>query len=267
MSPEYEPVPPNPEFAVLLDVDRTVLKSEAFSGYAYQVLEQMGISPQIIDQVQHEQSQQRGNAFDYLPRVFELANDKGAMPNFSYGTIGAIEAYLERMFMQDDAQLRRFRASILVEGTEELVDQLEHANMATILCTSGGEVTQRLKLNVLRKVLNVDPPWIIVGTDQQQKAARLAEYYDHDEQRFNFAAYARHGIAAHRLAGDQRLANIKGAYVVDDKWVNISEIPEGIPVTGILVQTAELGDVATSDRTRVSLSEALEQLTGSSPVA
>ena len=116
-------------------------------------------------------------------------------------------------------------------------------------------MTQRLKLIVLQRTLGTDLPWIIVRPDQQRKASMVAEVYNHSSGLFEFDNYARQARASSYILGNKLLKGIKGVYVIDDKWINVSDIPEGTPVVGILTQVAEYEDDGAE---RVAITEVMK---------
>lgn len=222
--------------AAFVDVDRTILRSHAFSRYVYESLAQMGVSVDILRSVEQRQAESVNNAFDYICEVYELT---GGSP-MTAGTLWQLVDNIKRKYCHDGVWQPEFTGDILVPDALKLIDALDRGGIQPVLCTSGGEMTQRIKLMILGDVLGVDLPWIIVGVDQQYKAAMLAESYDSRTGMFDLAGYANRAVASHRVRAGAHLSSVQRVHVIDDKWINVTDIPEGIPVYGYLVEAAEL---------------------------
>lgn len=238
----------------LVDVDRTLLKSEVFSAYVYRALGRLGVSSIVLQQIATEQASAQLNAFDYIARVAELSQ------------LGAGDDIVDRVVDELANELydnatgswdAGFVDDSLVDGTMELLGSLDSKSSMAILCTSGGELTQRIKLNMIRAITGRDDAWIIVGADHQRKAAEISSFYDHQQQLFDMAGYAQCATASWGVAGNPRLNTVRDVDVIDDKWVNIADIPEGVPVRGWLVEAAELADDGSE---RMTLKEVTRQL-------
>lgn len=238
--------------AALLDVDRTILRSEAFSRHIYSTLGALGVSASILDQAKREQAASVNNAFDYIARVYDLI---GGQP-FGVGTLWQMYDLIKRQHRVEGGWSRQFSDDIVVEDTRELIGAMNQADIEAVLCTSGGEMTQRIKLMVLGDVLELDLPWVIVGPDQQHKASDIAETYDHQRQVFDFTRYANKALASSQL-NQPRLQGIQMVEVIDDKWMNLANVPDGVPVRGWLAMAAELPDDGAD---RLSLAEIADRL-------
>lgn len=239
------PVSPQPTCAVLVDVDRTLLNTDAFSQIIYKIVNEIGVGQEVIDQVAKEQASAYGQAFDYIARLSQL------VPELTPGGMhGIVLDYMADRYLDSKTGLWQgaFIDRIMADGASELIDGL-HGSLQhqPVLCTSGGVDTQKLKLEILRGVMGYDIPWIVVGVSQQRKAHMVSMYYDGARGVFDLESYANAAQASQGIHDNPALANITRVEVIDDKLSNTSDIRTRSPVRGWLVQVAE-SDATDSSR-------------------
>lgn len=241
-----------PESLLLLDVDRTILRSEAFSRYVYQALLELGVPEAVLERVAGEQEQSVSNAYDYIGRITELAPE-----GLSAGLVDDVVTEIAASHQPDGEWSEAFCRDVLVSGASELIAAAQTEHRQVVLCTSGGEKTQRIKLAIVLSLLQAKLPWVIVAPDQQRKAAIVAGVYDARFQVFNIKRYVDQATAAGGFDDWSSFDNIRRIDVIDDKLANIEGVASGVPVYGWLAEAAELPP---DGRNRRNLTDIASQL-------
>lgn len=225
------------EHFVLLDVDRTILNSTTFvEDYVYGTLRSHYIAAvpdvtedaaqRVIDSVSQEERANRGKAFDYLAVYGEFMVARGAVLP-TYQTIA--REILTNNRGEDGRIRQEFIQRILVPGTLELIQAID-ASAPWGFLTTGGQQTQRLKLEILAAILEqecrVRSLGLVLSSEQK---AHMVETVWYDE---TLAAYHIPRDLSPQPLAAQRIT------LIDDKPKNLMHTASTI--TTHLVHAAEL---------------------------
>ena len=222
----------NSDLLAMIDIDRCMLNSDYFFGLVMEQLNKAGVADEVVQAVQSAETQEKGNAFDYLAQVRALSDTIEISPEILAQSI--LSSY-------DIAALGQ---AIFADGAVEFLQALQRSDAHMMFVTAGGEQTQRLKLVVIAALLepllstSAHIPWIIIDDSQQRKTQLAAEVYDSASQRFDMRSLLSYAKASHGLEDVDELTGITNVLVVDDKTQNVTDT--GVTgVQGVLVVRAE----------------------------
>ncbi len=209
------------EMLVVIDVDRTLLKTDLYSDAIFSILARQGMKADVArldDLVAHN----TGNTFDLMMQVEQL----GVSPS------------ADELIDAANGQ------SFLYPGVDSLLGELEKSGIATMILTYGGLNGQRVKLEIIARELEKKglslPPSII--TQEQRKA----EWIDTSWERTEDGQFlVPEGIPV--LSG----RNFKRIIILDDKTSNL-ETPSD-DIEGIKVDNSE-------EREGVPIGEAIDKI-------
>lgn len=204
------------EYFAIIDMDRTLLKTNKLVPYLYQVFS-LSEDEQTIE-AEAEESK-RGTGYD----LFEALRKK----------------YIDRIERTDDETegdmierritelVRASGEALLYDGAQELFEALEAAGVPYTIMTKGGEIWQRCKLAVVReKLVRLDLPAVIVPEESADKAQFISEaWHDPEEGVFRIPE---------EFHGREVSIRSRHVIVLDDKAQNV--IGTHPNVYGILVK-------------------------------
>lgn len=230
MTPIEHEQAPHSRVVALIDVDRTLIKSDYVFGVAMHAARQLGLDEATEAELMRREQENQGNAFDYLAELSRLA------PSIDHSKI------VERILADyEGVNASELMSNVFAPGAFDLLDVVHETSTRGMLLTAGGVETQTMKLQLVEKLLEHMGmkmfPWVIVDDSQQEKTALAASVYDADRQEFDFVAMARLGKAS---SGVEMPAatDVEWVYVFDDKTSNTAPT-HCDAVVGVLVDRAE----------------------------
>ncbi|HTK39584.1 MAG TPA: hypothetical protein VL362_01835 [Patescibacteria group bacterium] len=190
---EFEQLPRQLNIFTAVDLDRTVLRTtEFFEHYAipnmrhyYWSRGEVGLVDRAIDQTRVAEHASRGKAFDFVgdfdQRLRTLGHEDMDIDELARQILDA-NRDLETGELLDD-----FITDIIADGGFELIQTLEaEPASAWGFMTSGGDLTQRLKLSIVATILRerfaIDVQGLIIASEH--KAQDLESWYDESRQQF-----------------------------------------------------------------------------------
>ena len=213
----------------LLDMDRTLLDSDALSHILYDLFE---LSPVEAALAQQMVDDNRGNSFDTFGYLQENYGDRIAShkerETGEYVYEQLVDAVLQK------STIEALREALLLPGAQELVDALDERALPYGVLTTGERVFQSFKLALLRRLLgHIDLRGKIVHPDDvaDKTALMSSTYWDENRQVF---------ILPEELTDIPTHA--RAVVMVDDKTENLQT--EHGNIHAIHIGTHDLVDVA-----------------------
>lgn len=209
------------DYFTAIDLDRTILNSgvflEKFVEPGLEVLYHEYGAQEVwlkcmLDQLQHENTIQTGNAFDFIQYIDDKAREVG-VPEISIGRLTNIILDTDRN--ETGLVRQEFIAQILAPGALELIAALNgEPNGLWGFLTTGGPLTQELKLGVVGRIIEqeigVVPRVRIISTEQ--KARDIKGWYSSEHGGFHIP----------RDMVDGRDVYSPNVRLIDDKQKNLS---------------------------------------------
>lgn len=236
---EFEQSPKPTELA-LLDIDRTLIKTRHLFEAALESMKGNieALTPELVVGLLKAESDNEGNAFDYIDWLYLYTNDEQLLDPEAIKDM-IVAAHCDENGRISDA----FIDSIMVDGSLDLFEALEDADIAAILLTAGGTTNQMVKILLLqqivrqkaedtgRRFVNLDS-YVVVDNSKQRKTELANECTD-GAKSFYIGPLLNHA-SVYGGIDESELSDLESAWVVDDKYRNTTPT-ESTNVTGILV--------------------------------
>lgn len=222
---DYEQEPRFVDTFVVLDLDRTLLETDALVGLLCMQLLNHGITRQQVDVDLLFIHQQNGASFNLLD-FFETQYGKGLFD-------------VVKQEILELAKNGELHEGLLCEGAPELIGELEESSTPFCVLTYGEEHSQRFKLELFEQLIGQDDAQLhAVITKETNKAAWIEKNWQHDET-------GRVIIPNDTYASSE--LRVRTVVVIDDKLSNLKS--GDARIRGILVNNG-------NDRPKDSLSTA-----------
>ena len=211
-SPEKEKPPRIVERFIVVDMDRTLLASDEFVRYLYDVYALDGEQRQIVQQHVKDSKGSGFDAFGYLQQHYP-----DRLQGFE-GESGEVEVEVIADWVIERHGLPKLQEDLLISGTTELFRAIDARQVPHGVLTAGSDTYQRLKAAVLRRLLvrPALPVMVVAAGDVPDKTAMLVDAcWKDDRQLF---------LLPVQLSGETIAA--KNLVVIDDKDQNL-KTPHG----------------------------------------
>ncbi len=217
ISKSYKPEPRLVETFVIIDLDRTLLNTDAWVNLVYLQLQKRGITP---EQARHELDftmQQTGTSFSLLEHIERTR-----------GKVLLNDVMNDILLIAQNGELDP--DELLYAGTAQLLNVLEARNVPFAILTYGNELDQTFKLDIVRALLGRNSDQLHgVVTDEPKKAAWIVRSWT--------------DVTTQRGVGIPiSIAKIEGLrasciVILDDKKQNLE--PSADFIKGILVDNSQ----------------------------
>lgn len=218
----------------LLDMDRTLLNSDALSPVLYDLFQ---LSPIEAAKAQQMVDDNHGNSFDTFGYLHKNHGDRIASCT-ELETGGYVYETLVDTILQKVA-IETLRKVLLLPGAQELVGALDERGLPYGVLTTGDQVFQSFKLALLRRLLERPElkAKIVHPDDVADKTALISsEYWDESRQVF---------VLPEDFTDTQTHA--RGVVIVDDKTENLQTEHDNIHA--VHIGTHDLIDIASRVKT------------------
>ena len=223
-----------PSTLVVLDMDRTLLKSNRFVDVVFDSLRT--VNPEktsVIDRVQREERANRGAAYDYL-----AALEQGGLQ--IDGTMLASE------ILQNAESTEGLAEDLLAPDAIAAIDEINRRkNLSAIIMTAGGRETQALKIEVVNGLIaklsqsKCALPAVVVD-DSVVKAAIVGELFDGESGDFSIEKLVDQQAKMFSDIDGATYGAIEHVIVIDDKPKNVESRDER--VRGVVVSPLETSE-------------------------